>query len=70
VKASPKGYNMAEVKIYRAAYVKSDKEDSLILFSNWVISDGIDEVTENLETSGSSHDIVGWEEKILDTEPI
>ena len=62
---------MAKVKIYRAAYVKGDSEGASVRFSGWVQVEGLDEAEGLLLTAifpGS--EIIGWEEKELDTEPI
>ena len=63
---------MAEVKIYRAAYKENGREDAAIGFSNWVSTEGIDEVVTALESSNDYHHItiLGWEEKTLDTDPV
>ena len=62
---------MAIVKIYRAAYVKGTEDGAVIHFSGWVRVEGMDE-TEALMATGifEGQQIIGWEEKILDTEPV
>ena len=62
---------MAEVKIYRAAYVKGDSEGASVRFSGWVQAEGLDEAQALLLTAiFAGSEILGWEEKSLDTEPI
>lgn len=70
---------MAQVKVYRAAYVFGNAENAIVRFSGWVSADGIDEVQGIIEAVNPSMDggeagvtptILGWEEKELDTEPI
>lgn len=62
---------MAEIKIYRAAYVYHNTDTAGINFSPWVQSEGIDEALAALPGPGDTEGIViGWEEKILDTEPV
>lgn len=61
---------MAEVKIYRAAYVYNGGS---VMFSGWVKSDGMQDILDYLSTIGepptSPPEILGWEEKTLDTDP-
>ena len=70
---------MATIKVYRAAYVFGSEEDARIHFSDWIKTDGFDEVEEMLAAVNPSVDggqagveptILGWEEKELDTEPL
>lgn len=65
---------MAEVKIYRVAYVYDEEDDSGINFSGWVQADGMDEVLAELPTYLAGEEetdviVLGWEEKTLDTDP-
>jgi len=62
---------MAEIKVYRAAYVVGSDEDALVRFSGWVQASGQDEVVAEIESAGAgvSPTILGWEEKKLDTDP-
>ena len=62
---------MAEVKIYRAAYVKGTVDGSNVRFSGWVQVEGMDEAEALLSTSiFEGKEVIGWEEKKLDTEPV
>ena len=61
---------MAEVKVYRIAYVKVAEEGASVRFSGWVQIEGMDEVEALLATGiFEGQEIVGWEEKELDTDP-
>ena len=62
---------MAEVKIYRAVYTYLQYTDEKTLFSEWVEADGMDEVLANLHDFNTRIEptVIGWEEKILDTDP-
>ena len=63
---------MAQLKIYRAAYIKGDDEDAQVHFSGWVELDGLDEVEAEIVSAGAGQapTVLGWEEMELDTEPI
>ena len=58
---------MAEVKIYRAAYVKGTEDGANVRFSGWVQIDGMDEA-EALMATGifAGSEIIGWEELKLE----
>ncbi len=66
---------MAIVKIYRAAYVYNGGS---VKYSGWVQEGEMQSVIEYLATINSGDDgpyntppeIIGWEEKSLDTEPV
>jgi len=54
---------MAEVKIYRVAYVKGEEEGASVRFSGWVQAEGQDEaealISASVPESGTA--IIGWE---------
>ena len=70
---------MALVKVYRAAYTLNTEEGANVHFSSWVEASGIDEAEARLLAAFAGGDgappadppnILGWEAKELDTEPV
>jgi len=69
---------MAELKVYRAAYIIDDAEPPVVYYTEYVTLGGKDAVIAELASRddtqpdgvvGGSVSIVGWEAKKLDTEP-
>ena len=64
---------MAELTIYRVAYVVGDDEQARVNFSRWVQAAGYDEILAelNIETDppGIDPTFLGWQELKLDTDP-
>ena len=64
---------MAELTIYRVAYVVGDDEQARVNFSRWVQPSGYDEILSELnielDPPGTTPTFLGWEEKKLDSDP-
>ena len=64
---------MAEQKLYRAVYVIGE-EDNMVKFTQWcIVADYANILSELAQDFGGetspSYEIIGWEEKVLDTDP-